>query len=246
MGNVWRKLNLSQQTLATAFLLQIAKEKKAAASAASTPAQNSTPVVTEPIIPPANVSNTASSLAENHDPYATVPTDTLQNIHDRSLVEPIETALPASSPAPRSTEISPGHVLKPANVTPQIDGTPYPQRKVFAEPTSEVLANYFEVGWKPDTKFYVYELLDVSAGRSKRQTKSIVKTVIQAWGFLKDNQDFFTTDYLKMIVSWKNLHDAIQCPRKNVLNETVWLPEPLADGDRCFSFVVVFLFAFSP
>jgi eukaryotic translation initiation factor 2C len=58
----------------------------------------------------------------------------------------------------------------------------------------------------------VYEIVGIPEGTSKRQSRTVVKTAIQAWKFLRDNEDFFTTDKLKTIVSWKNIHQSIQEP----------------------------------
>lgn len=116
----------------------------------------------------------------------------------------------------------------------------FPLRKTFAKPSSDVLTNHFDVTWKDHIRFYVYEVLNLPASKSKRQSKSIIRAAIRAWDFLYSSEQFFVIDNLKMIVVWKDLivvwkdlHDSISCPRiNNADGDIVWAPQPLADGER--------------
>jgi hypothetical protein len=144
------------------------------------------------------------------NPHAALSNDSLESIHDRTLDEPVDTTLPNNNAALRSTDVGPGDEFKPSRNTPEPVGPKFPLRIGFEKLTSQVLTNDFEIMFRNDTIFYVYEITGISKGISKRQAKSIVKTAMQAWNFLRDNEEFFTSDYLKTIVSRKNLHELVQ------------------------------------
>jgi eukaryotic translation initiation factor 2C len=238
-GSVWRTLTGDELNLAEKYLIDLrndyAKEQKkrrAKKLAAGNSDQQQPALVTSPIVPPVCIAPATSAHAGGSDPYATTATADLKDIYGQDLEEEVQIELPEKNGAPGKTNVSPGELFSSTRLPNPTTGSQYPLRTSFATPTSEVLTNHFEITWKENTQFYVYEILEIPASKSKRQLKTIVKAAIEAWDFLRDNKDFFTTDYIKTIVAWKNLHGSINCPRKDVLNETQWTPEPLADGER--------------
>jgi hypothetical protein len=194
MDSVWRKLKtLSDQQQADQFLKDIKnqapkRQKEKKANDASGQADNSTSqAATEPIILPTAV---PIPTAFTGNPHAALSTDGLQNIHDQMLSESVDTTLLNSKSAPRPTDIGPGDEFNPRRDKSSIPGVraKFPLRAKFATPpeTSHVLTNHFEITWKDDTTFYVYEIVGIPEGTSKRQSRTVVKTAIQAWKFLRD------------------------------------------------------------
>ncbi|KAI4636318.1 hypothetical protein J4E83_001272 [Alternaria metachromatica] len=166
------------------------------------------------------------------DPHASSTTPQLLVIQEQAKSEPVDTALRQANRAPTADQVATGHLHEPTTEKLSIMSAKFPLRKQFAKPTSHVLTNYFEVSWNNNTKFFVYEITDIPAG-NKRKTKAVVKTAIQAWDFLRNNQIHFATDHLKFVVAWRDLHTGIQCPRKSTpADEVMWTPTPIADGDR--------------
>jgi eukaryotic translation initiation factor 2C len=236
-GQVWRALKGAEFAQAEAHLTKVKtaliKQRNAAKKAASSNADPSTPktapTAIEPIIAPAGfpVIDTVGT-----DPHATLATPQLLVIQEQAQREPVDTVFRQATNAPSTTQLAPGHTHEPAKAKLSIASAKFPMRKQFAKSTGQVLTNYFEVSWNKDTKFFVYEIIDIPAG-NKRKTKAVLKTAIQAWDFLLNNQAHFATDDLKFIVAWTDLHTGIQCPRKSTPpNEVVWTPIPIADGDR--------------
>lgn len=155
-------------------------------------------------------------------------------VQDTVKAESTESSLPAAVDAP--TRLGPkGDLFRPSKNLPHVTHSKYPARRGFAASNQEVMTNHFEVGFKSGTRMFVYEIDGIPSGKSKRKTKAIFKTAIQAWDFLRDNQDSFATDNLKKIVSWKNLHESITLvPEKQgdpiTSNGTTWRPISIADG----------------
>jgi eukaryotic translation initiation factor 2C len=78
----------------------------------------------------------------------------------------------------------------------------FPLRKEFAEVgQNEIFTNHFEVNFKPNTRFFVYEILEIPAAKSKRKTKFIFKAAEEAWGILRNNKGYYATDRVKTIVA---------------------------------------------
>jgi eukaryotic translation initiation factor 2C len=77
----------------------------------------------------------------------------------------------------------------------------YPLRKHFAASVSQVFTNHYEVNFKPDTRFFVYEILKTPTGKTRQKTKFILNTAINAWQFTKHNVRHFATDSVKTIVA---------------------------------------------
>jgi len=240
-GEVWKNLKGPELMQAEAHLatLKAAHTKKmnAAKKAGSSSAQASTPQTVpqtvptniEPIIVPTGfpVIDTAGT-----DPHASLTTPQLLLIQEQAKSEPVDIVLRQANNAPTADQVATGHVHEPTTEKLSIVSAKFPLRKQFAKSTSHVLTNYFEVSWNNNTKFFVYEITDIPAG-NKRKTKAVVKTAIQAWDFLRNNQSHFATDHLKFIVAWTDLHTGIQCPRKSTpAEEVIWTPTPIADGDR--------------
>jgi eukaryotic translation initiation factor 2C len=79
-----------------------------------------------------------------------------------------------------------------------------------------ILTNHFELKTH-DTTFYEYEVLDLeAAGQTRKKTQALFRKAIAEWSFLANNQDCFTTDGQKTIVSWKKLHELIDFPKVSV------------------------------
>lgn len=110
-----------------------------------------------------------------------------------------------------------------------------PLRKEFAKSFKPTYTNHYEVKFKPGTRIFVYEILGIPAGSSKRKAKLLLKTAIEAWDFLQNNKEHFATDNIKTIVAWKDIHSEIAAPRvlggreESPIGDE-WRPNPIADG----------------
>jgi len=236
-GEVWRNLKGTDVAGAEAHLatLKAAHTKKllAAQKAGDSGAQAATPQTVPTNIEPMIVPTGFPVIdPDGTDPHASSTTPQLLVIQEQAKSEPVDTALRQANRAPTADQVATGHLHEPTTEKLSIMSAKFPLRKQFAKPTSHVLTNYFEVSWNNNTKFFVYEITDIPAG-NKRKTKAVVKTAIQAWDFLRNNQIHFATDHLKFVVAWRDLHTGIQCPRKSTpADEVMWTPTPIADGDR--------------
>ena len=239
VGSVWRTIPGNQVRLAEQLHVRLRQEAlkerekkkkgKGYESESTAPVTQDAPINKDPIIPLAALSITTGVVPTADRNVSTSP---LHNVRTQVLLQPVETTLPNPAAAPSSKQITSGEPSKARNQIAKIGNAKYPQGKEFSKSTSQVLTNHFEVSWKADTKFYVYEIVDVPAG-SKRKTKSIINIAIQAWDFLNTNRSHFATDHLQTIVAWKNLHDSIQCPRaSNDPTNLTWVPSPVAYRDR--------------
>jgi hypothetical protein len=88
------------------------------------------------------------------------------------LGESVDTTLPNSKSAPRLTDIRPGDEFNSRRDKTSIPGVraKFPLRAKFAilPETPYVLTNHFEIIWKDDTTFYVYEIVGILEVTSKR------------------------------------------------------------------------------
>jgi eukaryotic translation initiation factor 2C len=161
----------------------------------------------------------------------------LKTVHDITQTEPVETRASAFVDAPgKAAEVS-GNAFQPKLVVSKAKEAQFPLRKAFAQTSSEVFTNHFQVRFKPNTRFFVYEILKIPGGKSQRKSKYIFKTAEEAWGILRDNKQYYATDRVKTIVAWKNLHESIEYqPIIPGDDETqtgaVWQPEAIADGSE--------------
>ncbi|KAF2798180.1 Piwi-domain-containing protein [Melanomma pulvis-pyrius CBS 109.77] len=140
------------------------------------------------------------------------PSPDLLKVSSVMIDEPVDIRLLAAEAMPNSGSVGPGNVFRPRHVPHKDSNALFPLRKSLSPAHGQVLTNHFEVKFKPNTQFFVYQIMGVSTSKSKRGTKLIIKTAIQAWDFLKNNQDSFATDNTGMIIAWKNLHDSLGAP----------------------------------
>jgi eukaryotic translation initiation factor 2C len=140
------------------------------------------------------------------------PSPDLLKVSSISMEEPVDIKSHPSERAPHPNSVGGGNVFQPKFRPITAADTPFPLRKALTPAQTQVLTNHFEVKFKPGTRFFVYQIVGVPTGRSKRKTKLIIKTAIQAWDFLRENQDSFAKDNNGLIIAWKNLHDALGVP----------------------------------
>lgn len=164
--------------------------------------------VIAPDVPKAGIS--LNSAPETND--ESEPSPDLLKVSLVMIDEPVDIKLLAAEAMPNPTSVGQGNVFKPKHVPHQDSKPLFPLRKSLSPTQSQVLTNHFEVKFKSNTQFFVYQIIGVSTSKSKRGTKLILKTAIQAWDFLRNNQDSFATDNLGTIIAWKNLHDSLGDP----------------------------------
>ncbi|KAF2867614.1 hypothetical protein BDV95DRAFT_597829 [Massariosphaeria phaeospora] len=111
----------------------------------------------------------------------------------------------------------------------------HPIRKEFFTSKKTILTNHFDYGLSSDATFYEYQILGLP-GSNKKRTKALFKSAIEHWSFLRRNQGQFATNYVDIIVSWKNLHKGITTRR--VLSSTgdpaadvIWEELTIPDGN---------------
>jgi eukaryotic translation initiation factor 2C len=149
----------------------------------------------------------------------------------------VESELAKAAEVP-SSALGNGNTIKSTARVSSAANAKFPLRKEFANTNSEVFTNHFEVVFKPTTQFFVYEVLKMPAGKSKRKSKFILKTAIEALDFLKSNKEHFTTGGINTIVAWKELHSEMNCDRvvdgaDNTQVGAIWMPDAIADGSQC-------------
>lgn len=164
-------------------------------------------------------------------------TEGLTAVRDITQTDPVETCAPDFVNVPDKDPVGPGNVFQPELALSKAKKAEFPLRKAFAQASSDVLTNHFEVRFKPKTRFFVYEILKIPGGKSKRKAKYIFKTAEEAWSVLRDNKQYYATDHVKTIVAWKNLHDTIGyqpvIPGDDGTQAgAVWQPEAIADGSE--------------
>jgi hypothetical protein len=99
----------------------------------------------------------------------------------------------------------------------EVTDSPYPVRLDLPKPTSTVFTNRFKITINEDAVFHEFHIVGIPEGRAKRMTKMFVDTAIEKSAVLKTHQDYFATDYTKIIVSWKDF-------RKELNEEAKWDP----------------------
>ncbi|KAF2865134.1 hypothetical protein BDV95DRAFT_612925 [Massariosphaeria phaeospora] len=186
---------------------------------------------------PAGIAAT-NDLAEESNDSDTV--NGLVKVQEVSVQEPVDTVLWPYAEIPEASSKNTGNVFSPSLHKSNARNSQYPVRKEFVKHTTQVLTNHFELKFKEDTRFYEYQVVNVPASKSRRKTRMIIKTVIQAWDFLRENQDYFTTDNINTIISWKPLHGALNAPAArsgtgNITSPFEWSPRPIADGNTRLS-----------
>lgn len=199
----------------------------------------------EPIIKPIHVVSIKATVDRKPEPAIDIKD--IQCIDPSELYETCDLDLPLRSPASSaekatsSAEVSAPSAEKSVDTNKYGVGTAIPQvgqckfslRREFAEAPLEVLSNHFVLSSKPQSQFHVYEILNIPTVMSDHERRVIVRSAICAWEFLKDNEEFFATDELRYIVSWKNLHHSIRCLRDTDMpNDLVWTPSPLNSGEQ--------------
>ncbi|KAH3913322.1 hypothetical protein HBH56_101590 [Parastagonospora nodorum] len=166
----------------------------------------------------------------------TTGTDNLKKVRDITQKEAVDSELAKAAEVP-SSALGNGNIFKSTARVSSAASAKFPLRKEFANTNSEVFTNHFEVVFKPTTQFFVYEVLKMPAGKSKRKSKFILKTAIEAWDFLKNNKEHFTTGGINTIVAWKDLHSEMNCNRvvdgaDNTQVGAIWMPDAIADGSQ--------------
>ncbi|EMD90548.1 hypothetical protein COCC4DRAFT_127590 [Bipolaris maydis ATCC 48331] len=164
-------------------------------------------------------------------------TEGLTAVRDITQTDPVETCAPKFVHVPDKDPVGPGNAFQPELALSKANKAEFPLRKAFAQASSDVLTNHFEVRFKPNTRFFVYEILKIPGGKSKRKAKYIFKTAEEAWSVLRDNKQYYATDHFKTIVSWKNLHETIGyqpvIPGDDGTQAgAIWQPEAIADGSE--------------
>jgi eukaryotic translation initiation factor 2C len=81
----------------------------------------------------------------------------------------------------------------------------FPLRQALATPTTSVYTNNFVITLNQDTPLYEYNITGLPVKASKSTARTLLKEAINHLPFLKDNQDKFTTDYHKKLISWVKL-----------------------------------------
>jgi eukaryotic translation initiation factor 2C len=173
-----------------------------------------------------------------HEAIAQAPTglDGLKKVRDISQGEAVQTVASDPTNVSESVKLGEGNTFNPIPSLSKAGEAKFALRKELSISSSQVFTNHFEISFKPKTEFFVYEVLKMPTGKSKRKSRFILKTAIEAWDFLRDNKQHFTTDNVNTIIAWKNLHrllDTQHCVvegKKNTQFGAVWMPNAIADG----------------
>jgi eukaryotic translation initiation factor 2C len=124
-----------------------------------------------------------NSLLDSHLNKAPTTTDGLKKVRDITQEEKVETSALESKDV-EAMKLSEGNAFTPKDTLPKGKSTKYPLRKEFStlskSAKDEVFTNHFEANFKPNTRFFVYEILKVPAGKSKRKAKYLFKTAYEA------------------------------------------------------------------
>jgi eukaryotic translation initiation factor 2C len=180
------------------------------------PIQSSVQAPVQPLIQPDTQLDASGNYFDPEIAYATPdqsePSPNLMNVSSISMKEPVDLELHPSERAPHPNSLGEGNIFQPEFKPVTAVDAPFPLRKAQTLAQAQVLTNHFEVKFKSNTKFFVYQIVGIPTGRSKRNTKLIIKTAIQAWDFLRNNQDSFAKDNNGLIVAWKNLHGGLGVP----------------------------------
>jgi eukaryotic translation initiation factor 2C len=107
----------------------------------------------------------------------------------------------------------------------------HPLRREFRQAESGVRTNHFPLKIDPNTQLYEYSIVISPAKMDKSMTKQIIKEFIEEETTLKNNQDFFATDYASKIVAWKELPYTI----KSINATRSPAPISIKVGKRTFS-----------
>ncbi|EMD58844.1 hypothetical protein COCSADRAFT_348224 [Bipolaris sorokiniana ND90Pr] len=164
-------------------------------------------------------------------------TEGLRAVRDITQTDPVETCAPKFVHVPDKDPVGPGNAFQSELALSRAKKAEFPLRKAFAQASSDVLTNHFEVRFKPKTRFFIYEILKIPGGKSKRKAKYIFKAAEEAWGMLRDNKQYYATDHVKTIVAWKNLHETIGY-QPVILGDdgtqagAIWQPKAIADGNE--------------
>ncbi|KAF2644090.1 Piwi-domain-containing protein [Massarina eburnea CBS 473.64] len=192
--------------------------------------------VIAPVNPPPAIILAAASNHPRINPiehHKDVEKAALSSTQDASAAEQVELSYRPVKSVPQAYSLASGNTYDAKGFLSSAKNTPYAIRKELADPKTNVLANYFEVQFAKDTKFFLYEILDIPDSASRRKKKLIVKAAIEGWDFLAANKDHLATDYIKTIVAWKPLHDLVSnnTPRNASTEGLVWAPKPITDGE---------------
>ncbi|KAF2710115.1 Piwi-domain-containing protein [Pleomassaria siparia CBS 279.74] len=183
-------------------------------SSAGAPPQVEEPKVAQgPVGEVTNVDSYPDDIAyaHNSDP----PPADLLRVSRVAQSQPVDTELPHKTDPPKielTDLMIGGNKFKPKHVPCKDPLAPFPLRKTLATTSMEVYTNNFEVRFKTGSEFFVYQIAGVPGSKSKARLEMVVKTVVQAWDFLKKNENHFAVDGTGLIVSWKDLHSSLGTP----------------------------------
>jgi hypothetical protein len=90
---------------------------------------------------------------------------------------------------------------------PESIGARTPEKQTEGPSARQAITNRFEIQFKSDTRFFLYRFAGLPGRKSKSHHKSIIKSAIRAWPFLRDNREHFITYDTSMVIAWKPLHD---------------------------------------
>jgi eukaryotic translation initiation factor 2C len=171
----------------------------------------------------------------------------LKKVRDITQAETIVTRAAPSESLLDDVKPGPSNSFAPKKLFSKSKTSQFPLRKEFAEGSglTEAFTNHFEVNFKPNARFFVYEILRIPDAKSKRKAKYIFKTAEEAWDVLRNNKNQYATDHVKTIVAWKNFHKSITyqrvVPGDQVTNNgAVWLPEAIVDGNERIQLAIKF------
>jgi eukaryotic translation initiation factor 2C len=108
----------------------------------------------------------------------------------------------------------------------------YPIRNGMLEQTTELFTNRYEVCIDEGATLHEFHIVGIPEGRSRRMTKMFVDTAIERSFVLNSNKHHFATDYMKKIISWKDLREDFKSQGAGDTQTNSWHLVDVKDDDR--------------
>jgi len=184
---------------------------------------------------PPDATNATANVAAGSASTSNVPLGTQISVPSVPLQDstPLSWSVPENGTndpgvdPPGEAAYSRGNVFNPGtgiiNFLGQLQGSmKYPVRdSIRNNQDQEVRTNHFEITIDPNTTFYEYRIIGIADSERRNAKKRYVQTLIDNVPALQTNGDFFATDYIDTIISWKDLHSIPPGPKVNTYDPTI-------------------------
>lgn len=110
--------------------------------------------------------------------------------------------------------------------------SPFPLRSNFEPATTDIFTNRFEVQINPGVTPHEFRILGIPDGLSRKAKKMFVDTAIEKSVVLNRNQDHFSTDYDKTIITWKDIRSELDADTDWNRSADGWHLVNVLDGEQ--------------